>query len=265
MVTYGIPTLIELNTVEQHCALCARLGLRFVELNTNFPAQQLHLLDAAQLRHLADRYGIFYTIHLNDEMPVGDFNPTVSKGYIDAVLETIDFAKEVGVQVLNMHISEGAHYTRPDGIVYFYEAYRAEYLQRMAFFRDACTDAIGNSGIHICMENSKPYLPFQKAALDLLLESPAFALTLDIGHNYCSGFVDEDWILQRRDRLIHMHIHDANNGRNDHLPLGHGELDIAKYLAFGNDLGCTAVIEVKTLEGLEKSLPIIQQEDPRQG
>jgi len=254
MAGYGIPTLIELNTVEEHCALCARLGLDFVELNTNFPAQQLHLLCADRLRQLAQRYGIFYTIHLNDEMPVADFNPTVSRGYTDAVLEAIAFAKQIGAKVLNMHISEGAHYTRPDGIVYFYEAYRSDYLARMRAFRDACTDAIGSSGIRICMENSKAYLPFQKAALEVLLESPAFALTLDIGHNYCSGFADEQWILQRSDRLAHMHIHDAKNGRQDHLPLGQGELDIRKYLTLAKELNCTAVIEVKTADGLIQSV-----------
>ena len=258
MVTYGIPTLIELNTVEEHCALCARLGLKFVELNTNFPAQQLHLLDAEKLRRLAENHNIFYTIHLNDEMPVADFNPTVARGYTDAVLETIAFAKAIGAKVLNMHISEGARYTRPDGVVFFYEAYREEYLQRMRDFRDTCATAIADSGIRICMENSKAYYPFQKAALDLLLESPAFSLTLDIGHNYCSGYADEEWILARRDRLAHMHIHDAKNGRNDHLPLGYGEMDIPKYLALAKDLGCTAVIEVKTLEGLGQSLPAIQ-------
>ena len=258
MVTYGIPTLIELNTVEEHCALCAKLGLQFVELNTNFPAQQLHLLDGAHLRSLAEKYGIFYTIHLNDEMPVADFNPTVAKGYTDAVLETIDFAKKIGAKVLNMHISEGARYTRPDGVVFFYQAYLADYLQRITDFRNACEAAIGQSGIRIAMENSKAYYPFQKQALDLLLESPAFALTLGIGHNYCSGYADEDWILQRRNRLIHMHIHDAKNGRNDHLPLGYGEMDIPKYLSLAESLDCTAVIEVKTLEGLEQSLPALQ-------
>ena len=52
MICYGMPTLIELQTVEQHCALCSQLGLQFVELNTNFPGQQLHLLDADELKAL---------------------------------------------------------------------------------------------------------------------------------------------------------------------------------------------------------------------
>ena len=68
MVTYGIPTLIELETVEQHCAVCAQLGLKFVELNTNFPRQQLHLLDADKLQALTKQYGIKTVASMNPVM-----------------------------------------------------------------------------------------------------------------------------------------------------------------------------------------------------
>lgn len=259
MIRYGMPALIELNTVEEHCALCAELGLDFVELNTNFPGQQLHLLDSGALRELGDRLGIFFTIHLNDEIPVADFNPTVAKGYCDAVVEAIEFARQLGVRVLNMHISEGAHYTRPDGIVYFYEAYREDYLRRIADFRDRCEQAIGDSDIRICMENSRAYHGFQKAALDILLESPLFALTLDVGHNYCSGYCDEGWILDRKDRLLHMHLHDAKDGTRDHLPLYSGEVDIDRYLTIARKAGCTCLLEVKTADGLRKSVQKLQK------
>ena len=46
-------------------------------------------------------------------------------------------------------------------------------------------------------------------ALDLLLESPVFALTFDIGHNHGIGGRDEGIILQRRERLRHFHFHDG--------------------------------------------------------
>ena len=256
---FGMPALIELDTVEQTVALCGELGLDFVELNTNFPQQQVHLMDSTALGELAEKYGIFYTIHLNDEMPVADFNPLVADGYRKAVLETIEFAKKTGIKVLNMHISEGAHFTTPGRIIYFYEAYREDYLRGIADFRDACEKAIGSSGIHICMENSKAYFDFQKEALDVLLESPAFALTLDIGHNHCSGYADESWIRERSSRLMHMHMHDAKGTRQDHQPLGQGEMDIPGYLALAEETGCTVLLEVKTVEGLRSSVRWIRQ------
>ena len=254
MIEFGMPAMIELESIEESAALCAELGLSFLELNTNFPAQQPHLLDPDALNRIAEQYGIGYTIHLNDEMAVADFSPSVAAGYRQAVLETIAFAKKTNAKKLNMHISEGAHYTMPDRIVYFYEAYQNEFLQSMAAFRDACEDAIGDSGITICMENSKAYYSFQKAALDVLLESKAFCLTLDIGHNFCSGYADEDWILARSRRLKHMHMHDAKEKNKDHLPLGTGEMDISRYINIARDCDCTVVLEVKTVAGLRASV-----------
>lgn len=254
MLKYGMPALIELDTVEEHAALCGELGLDFIELNTNFPMQQIHRMDPEALNCLAQQYGIGYTIHLNDEMPVADFNPVVADAYCRAVLDAIEFAKKIRCKVLNLHISEGAHYTTPSRIVYFYEAYREDYLRGIRNFRDACERAIGDSGIRICMENSKAYFDFQKEALDILLESTAFALTLDIGHNHCSGYADEQWIRARGSRLKHMHMHDAKGSKQDHQPLGQGEMDIPSYLALAEQWGCTVLLEVKTVEGLRGSV-----------
>lgn len=259
MIEFGMPAMIELESIEESAALCAELGLSFLELNTNFPAQQPHLMDPEELKRIADKYGIGYTIHLNDEMAVADFSPSVAAGYREAVLETVAFAKKINAKKLNMHISEGAHYTMPDRIVYFYEAYQDEFLRGMAAFRDACADAIGDSGITICMENSKAYYPFQKAALDVLLQSKVFCLTLDIGHNFCSGYVDEDWILARSKHLKHMHMHDAKERNKDHLPLGTGEMDIPRYINIAETSDCTVVLEVKTVAGLRASVDWLKQ------
>lgn len=235
-------------------SLCGELGLSFMELNTNFPLHQPHLLDAEELNALAKQYGIFYTIHLNDEMPVAEFSPSVADGYRQAVLQAIELAKKIGVKKLNMHLAEGAHYTMPDKIVYFYEAYLADYLKGMAEFRDLCEAAIGDSGIMICMENVGGFRDFQLAALEVLLESPVFGLTLDIGHNYCTGGVDEPWIMNHADRLHHMHMHDAKDGKKDHQALGLGEIDIPHFAELADKHSCTVVLETKTVDGLRQSV-----------
>ena len=41
MISFGMPTLIELNTLEESAALCRELGLKFIELNMSFPQNQL--------------------------------------------------------------------------------------------------------------------------------------------------------------------------------------------------------------------------------
>ena len=251
---YGTPTMIETDTL-RCCAQVAReQGLDFVELNINFPQYQLSMLDPEELKTLAREFGIGYTLHLDDEMSIADFNDYVAEGYLKTVLDAIELAKKVGIPVLNMHLSRGAKYTLPDRVVYFFEAYREDYLNKIARFRDACAAAIGDAPITICVENTAGWLDFQQAAVELLLESPVFGLTFDIGHNYCAGDADEAWLLGHKDRLRHFHIHDARDGRKDHLALGTGELDIPRYLSLARELGCTVVLEVKTVEGLAASV-----------
>ena len=42
---FGMPTLIENDTLADNIALCRELGLSFVELNMNFPEDQVEKLE----------------------------------------------------------------------------------------------------------------------------------------------------------------------------------------------------------------------------
>jgi len=50
-----------------------------------------------------------------------------------------------------------------------------------------------------------------------------------------------------------MHIRDAS-GRNNHLKLGDGNVDIAKHLDLTQEHNCRSALEVKTVEGLQQSV-----------
>lgn len=246
--------MIETTSIEAGAQVCRELGLQFLELNINFPQYLLPELDAGDLKRIAQAYGIFYTLHLDDEMSIADFNPYVAQGYCQTVLDAIALAKEVGIKKLNMHMSRGAKYTLPDRVVYFFEAYQEQYFARITAFRDACEKAIGDSGVMICVENTAGFLPFQQKAIEILLESPVFGLTFDIGHNYCAKNADEAWILAHKDRLHHFHIHDAKDGTKDHRTLGTGELDVRRYLSIADNLECSVVVETKTVDSLRESI-----------
>ena len=48
-IDLGMPTLIELPEIEDCAALCAGLGLQFIELNMNMPQYQADILDVVLL------------------------------------------------------------------------------------------------------------------------------------------------------------------------------------------------------------------------
>jgi sugar phosphate isomerase/epimerase len=250
----GIPSMIELTTVEESLALCKELGLSFFELNNNFPQYQPNALQPEELIRLSKKYGVSYTFHFDDNMSIADFNPYVAEGYRQTVLDVIELAKTVGIPVLNMHLFKGAYYTMPQKRIFFFEAYEEEYLKNIKLFRDLCEKAIGDSNIIICVENTDGFTEFQKKGLEILLESPVFGLTLDIGHNHCAGYVDEPFYEKHIHRLHHMHIHDCAGGKKDHQALGTGELNLQKYFALAEEHSCTVVLETKTIAGLRQSV-----------
>ncbi len=255
---YGMPTLIELPDMEGCARLCAELGLQFVEFNMNLPQYQPNTWNPARLARIAREYGIFYTIHLDENMNVADFNPYVVEGYFRTVRETIALAKDLEIPVLNMHLSWGVHFTLPDRKVFLFDQFREAYFRGMAAFRDLCQEEIGDVPIRVCVENYSGFTDFQVEALQLLLKSPVFGLTLDVGHNHCTDYRDEPVILQNAARLHHMHLHDVR-GRQDHQALGTGEVDLEKYLNLAWAQSCTILLETKTIAGLRQSALWMQE------
>lgn len=253
MLCFGMPTLIEHNTLEESASLCRELGLQFIELNMNLPQYQLHTMDPNYLQRTAAQYGISYTLHLDENLNFSDFNPLVAEAYLRTVLESIDLAKKLHIPTLNMHLSRGVYFTLPNEKVFLFDRYRSVYLKSMENFRDRCTEVIGDSSIRICIENSSGYTPVQIEALDILLQSPVFGLTLDVGHDHCTGGNDSKLILDRSNRLYHIHLHDAND-KKDHLVLGTGQVDLHRWLDFAKKNNCSVVIETKTIAGLRTSV-----------
>jgi len=165
----------------------------------------------------------------------------------------VELAKALGIPTLNMHLLRGIYVTLPHKRVFIHEENEGVYLEKLRSFRDMAEKAIGESGIKICIENTDGYdCPFLVHGIDLLLESPVFGLTFDIGHDHAIKGIDKPVIMERGSRLHHMHMHDAL-GSNVHLALGDGELDLWDYLNIAQQHRCRVVLETKTVAALKTS------------
>ena len=93
---FGMPTLMEYRSIEENAALAHRLQLQFVELNMNFPEYQIDRIeDIDRFFKNADTAGIYYTIHLDENLNIADFNPLVREAYLETVRRTIEVAKHL--------------------------------------------------------------------------------------------------------------------------------------------------------------------------
>lgn len=220
---YGMPTLIELDTIDENLALCQKLGLDFIELNMNLPQFQAGELrrDIEKYRRITAQTGVFFTLHLDENLNFAEFNPLVREAYCQTAVEAIGIAKELQIPVVNLHMPAGVHFTLPEKKVYLFDAYRDDFMEAVRRFRDLCEGEVGGADVKICVENTDGYRAFQREAVEALLGSSCFALTWDIGHSHAAGERDEAFLLAHRDRMAHFHIHDAR-GKSNHLAFGTG-------------------------------------------
>lgn len=256
---FGMPTLIENGNLEETVALCKELGLQFIELNMNFPQYQVpHLEDVDYLNELAQKHDIYFTIHLDENLNVCDFNRLVADAYVETVERTLKVARQIHAPLLNMHMNHGIYITLPDRKVRLFGEYQEEYMAAFGRFRDMCGRAAKEAGTKICIENTDGYFGFEKEAIDFLLQSEIFALTWDIGHSHTCGNVDEPFMMERKERLYHFHIHDGLGDKN-HQTLGTGEIDLHQRLDIAKECGCRCVVETKTVAALRQSVSWLKE------
>ena len=264
---FGMPTLIENRTLEDNIALCKNLDLRFIELNMNFPEYQTDRLEQTDLLlRAAEQAGIYYTIHLDENLNIADFNRLVSEAYLETVRRTVEVAKQLlclrerfgaGSRplTLNMHMHHGIFITLPDRKVQMYDRDFDTYMKSFSVFRSLCEEWIGDNELMIAVENTDGFRGYEKKAIEYLLESPKFGLTWDIGHSKAVREADVPFILAHQDRLIHFHIHDGTETPpKNHLALGDGEIDLAERLRLAESRNARCVLETKTIEALRKSV-----------
>ena len=273
MIQFGMPTLIENRTLEENIDLCSSLGLNFIELNMNFPEYQVPCLELTDhLIEPAKKAGIYYTIHLDENLNIADFNRLVSEAYLETVRRSIEVAKKLlplrdlygdssQPLTLNMHMHHGIFITLPDRKVQMYDRDFETYMNSFSDFRSKCEEWIGDSEVMIAVENTDGFREYEKKAIEFLLESKKFGLTWDIGHSKAVGERDVPFIRQHRDKLIHFHIHDGSEmPPKNHLALGDGEIDLEERLRLAEERNARCVLETKTIEALKKSVRWLKKE-----
>lgn len=253
-IIWGMPTLIELNGIEENVNLCRSLKLNFVELNMNLPEYQPSTIDIERFIYLKEKNNVFYTIHLPEEFDIANFNDDISSGYCKVFIDTVKLANALNIPIINMHMNVGVCFTMPTERIYLYEKYRQDYMNKIKKFAALSEGLLKDTGIKLAIENTGIYdIAYIRTAVDELIIKEDIFLTWDIGHDYSSGNKDIAYIIDNRSKLKHMHFHDAI-GKNNHLPLFTGEIDLYDRMKIAKQHGCYCVIETKNIEGLKESV-----------
>ncbi len=245
---FGMPTLIEYDSIEENAVLCRKLGLSFLELNMNLPfCQTFGDKDIVRLNKISQENGIYFTLHLDENADFCNFNPVIKAGWQRVLKDTLSAAAELKIPLVNMHLNRGVWFTLPDKKVFLYEKYASHYERSLNEFKGICADFLGK--VKVSIENTNGFLSFEKEAIENLIKEENIGVTWDIGHCESAGNKDESFMLKNRNKLYHMHVHDAFE-KKDHLPLGDGKINLSERLKIAEEAGCRCVVEVKTSQSL---------------
>lgn len=254
----GMPALIEYTELNDLVKLCLNLNLNFIELNMNMPYNFIERLDPKELRKITKDTNIEFTMHMPDEADLGSFFSSVRDGYIKLFEDTLDFSYEAGIKLLNMHIIKGSKMTLPDRKVYLYEQYKDEYVKNFENSIKSLSIKAKDKNIILSIENSSNFgIGYIQDALDNAIKYENINLTWDTGHDAVSEFTDRKYLLKNKDKIVHMHFHDAK-GKNDHQVPFKGDLNIYELIEYAKKFEVSFLVEVKTAEALKKSINILR-------
>lgn len=258
---FGMPTLVELKTLEENVALCHELGLDFVEINMNFPQFQLNALDENNLKTLADTYGVFFTFHLAEDLDIAHNNPRIRQAYYDEIAALVVLMEAIGSPLMNMHLCQGIKVTLPTEKIWLYETYIEDYKTKIVTFNHFAEQLLEGKTIKIMAENTGlGNKSFINAAIDILCQSPVIGLTWDIGHDHSSGYCDEPYLMKHFDKIRHYHFHDAIESQN-HMTLFDGQIDINRFYKDAKEKDASVVLETKTVDALKESVKRLKEKE----
>lgn len=255
---FGMPTLLELETLEENVILAKELGLKFVEINMNFPQYQPIEMDVKELKKLKDKYNIYFTLHIQEDFDFAKTNAVIRKAHLLVYEQAVGIAKALNMPIINLHLQPGIYFTLPNKKVYLYKKHHKQYLENVEFFKNLSLDLLNDTDIELCIENTGIFdMDFICHGVESLIDNPKIWLTWDVGHDYSSGFKDEELIMKNLNKLGHIHLHDAV-GKNNHLPLYTGDMDIDHKLVIAKEHDCRIVVETKTIEALRASVGMLR-------
>jgi len=244
--------------------LARELGLGGVELRADplcaYPPE-LAVSERSRLRHQAQELGLWLTVHA----PIYDVNftstnPALAAASLGEVAASLDLAHDVGADLVVLHPGHvHEDYAQLDGAV---EAA----WQRMMFCLELLLAKVEGTSVRLALENKQRarvrdlVLTWEehRRVLDAL---PALGACLDLGHLFTVNGDFRPYLQALEGRLIHVHLHDNQGERDEHLGLGRGSVPWLAFLGELDRVGYRGrlVLEIPDPEALRASVRLIAQ------
>ena len=216
-----------------------------------------HALDSQNLvrmREVCETTDLAITIHL----PFSDLNlASLNYPIWDEVIRQLTSCIRVASEFSDLMVVHPG-YLSPFGM----QMPDLAWQQNIAGLQQLC-DSAGDLGVRLAVENM-PRMelifgkePDEMAGMIELVDRGNLGMTLDVGHAHTNGVLSEFLGMKE---IVHVHIHDNNGRRDEHLPIGEGTIAWADVMGelYKRHRGCRFVIEARDLKEGKASLEYLQ-------
>ncbi len=206
-------------------------------------AEGKHLLRdiADQFIALTPSYDLEFSIHAPlSDVNIGAINPRIREAALGEVVECMETAHRMGVDLVTVHPGFLSPLTRLDR-----ETAVSATMGSLKTIEGVRKDL----GIRVALENM-PDMPVSMAKepneLMRFIEGTELGVCFDIGHANTVGNISD--FLSIKDRFINMHVHDNVGDLDRHMVIGEGNIDFQRWLPSFRPYDGRYVIEARELE-----------------
>ncbi|MEW5766652.1 MAG: sugar phosphate isomerase/epimerase family protein [bacterium] len=218
------------------------------------------------IKKMANNNGMDVAVHSPMfNINIASLNPGIRAESIRQVKSSIDLAADLEAKIVVLHPG-----TTPFPLPAVKKAAQELNLEAM----NACLTLAKKRGVELALENiglSEKNLDSSLNEFCLLVETLGVGVAFDLAHAYLSWGIPAT--LERlKEKIIHVHINDAKEGKDSHLPVGLGEIDYSIVKDFLSQFEGMMIIEVfypQDLEGgilrsREKLLEVLNRNPERE-
>ena len=207
--------------IEKEIRLLKKMGFDFVEIAVEAPATPEVLLEKKdKIKRILSKLKMDAMIHVPIFVSIADLYESIRNASQEEVLKSLDLAVEIGVERLVIH--KGSARGLGKRLKDVVRRYEVEFFKRL-------TKKARELGLILLLENLDGLNEIEDLEF-FFRRFKKLKFTLDVGH--ANLFAKENrsikLIRKFRRRLMHIHLHDNLGRRDDHLPIGCGNIDFLK-------------------------------------
>lgn len=211
-----------------------------VEISVGEGEVPVEAIDDDRLRTALAERDLDLVVHLPFRQPLATTVERFDRANREYLGDLLGWAGGVGATKAVVHVTGRARRTDPETLTH----------ERVVPAVSAVAAAGAEHGVECVFENVGNVGGTRLSLVDEVLRETGASLCLDVGHAFMEHDTERtvSFLEAHAERLSHLHVHDARNRGDTHIPIGSGEID---YDAVGDALtragfDGTATVEVFT-------------------